>query len=153
MVKAEPLNVAEEVVWRSFMRIALFLPRRLDGDLVRAVAITASEYTTLMAVAEAVDRELRMTDLANAVTLSASRMSRLIDDLQARGLVTKRASANDGRGSVAGLTPAGWAKVRSARGIHLLSVRDLVFDHIDPAALERAAQALSDIALPWSDRR
>ena len=87
-----------------------------------------------------------MADLANAAALSASRMTRLVDDLQSRGLVTKRASADDGRGNVAKLTPAGFAKVKAAWPAHLTSVRSRVFDHVDPATVEKAAQALSEIA-------
>src|ERR1700729_968492 len=105
------------------MRIVLSLPRRLDSDLVKTVGITANEYTTLMCLSEAPGGELRMADLANAAALSASRMTRLVDDLQTRGLVTKRASAEDGRGNVAKLTRAGLAKLRKAWPVHLASVR------------------------------
>ena len=44
----DPLVAPEEVLWRALMRIVLSFPRRLDGDLLRAVGITASEYLTLM---------------------------------------------------------------------------------------------------------
>jgi DNA-binding MarR family transcriptional regulator len=128
------------------MRILLSLPRRLDSDLVRTVGITANEYTTLMCLSEAPGRELRMADLANAAALSASRMTRLVDDLQARGLVTKRASSEDGRGNVATLTRAGLDKLRQAWPAHLASVRGRVFDHVDPGTVTNAAQALSEIA-------
>ncbi len=146
MAKVVPLSATEEEFWRALMRIVLSLPRRLDSDLVRAAGVSANEYTTLMCLSEAPRRELRMADLANAAALSASRMTRLVDDLQSRGLVTKRASADDGRGNVAKLTPAGFAKVRAAWPAHLTSVRSRVFDHVDPATVEKAAQALSEIA-------
>src|ERR1700755_2494474 len=122
------------------MRVVLSLPRRLDGDLQRSVGITANEYTTLMCLSEAPARELRMSDLANAAALSASRMTRLVDDLQARGLVTKRTSSEDARGNVAKLTPAGLAKLRKAWPAHLASVRDRVFDQVEPDTVSDAAQ-------------
>ena len=146
MAKVDPLNEAEEAFWRALMRIVLSLPRRLDADLVRSVGITANEYTTLMCLSEAHGRELRMADLANAAALSASRMTRLVDDLQARGLVTKRTSSDDGRGNVAKLTPAGLAKLKKAWPTHLASVRARVFDQVDPETVTQAAQALSEIA-------
>jgi DNA-binding MarR family transcriptional regulator len=146
VAKVEPLNATEEVFWRALMRILLSLPRRLDADLVRTVGITANEYTTLMCLSEAQGRELRMTDLANAAALSASRMTRLVDDLQARGLVTKRTSSEDARGNIAKLTPAGLAKLKRAWPAHLASVRDRVFDHVDPSIVSKAAHALSEIA-------
>ena len=153
MAKVVPLTAAEEVFWRALMRIVLSLPRRLDSDLVRSVGITANEYTTLMCLSEAPRRELRMADLASAAALSASRMTRLVDDLQSRGLVTKRASAEDGRGNVAKLTPAGLAKLKTAWPVHLASVRDRVLDHVDPATVRTAAQALSEIATLLEENR
>jgi len=146
VVEIDPLNESEEVFWRALMRILISLPRCLDADLVRIVGITANEYTTLMCLSEAPGRELRMTDLANASALSASRMTRLVDDLHARGLVTKRTSSDDGRGNIAKLTPAGLAKLKKAWPTHLASVRSRVFDHVDPGTVTNAAQALSKIA-------
>lgn len=146
MPKVDPLNATEEAFWRALMRIVLSLPRRLDGDLLRTAGITANEYTTLMCLSEAPRRELRMADLANAAALSASRMTRMVDDLQVRGLVTKRSSTEDGRGNIAKLTPAGLAKLKKAWPVHLASVRDRVFDHVSPATAAKAAQALSEIA-------
>jgi DNA-binding MarR family transcriptional regulator len=146
VTKVDPLNMTEEAFWRALMRVVLALPRRLDSDLVRAMGITANEYTTLMCLSEAPGRELRMADLAHAAALSASRMTRLVDDLQTRGLVSKQASSEDGRGNVAKLTPAGLAKLKKAWPAHLSSVRDRVFDHVDPTTVAKAAQALSEIA-------
>jgi DNA-binding MarR family transcriptional regulator len=146
VAKVDPLSAAEEIFWRSLMRIVLSLPRQLDSDLVRSVGITANEYTTLMCLSEAPARELRMADLANAAALSASRMTRLIDDLQSRGMVTKRPSSEDGRGNVAQLTPAGLAKLKAAWPVHLASVRGRVLDHADPGSVAKAAQALAQIA-------
>ena len=128
------------------MRIVVSLPRRLDGDLLWAVGISANEYLTLLSLSDAPDGQLRMSDLAGATALSASRMTRLVDELQSLGLVTKQASAEDGRGHAAALTPAGRAKLETARGVHISSVRALVFDHIEPASRDDAARALAKIA-------
>jgi len=136
----------EESLWRSVMHIVRALPRHLDSDLVRGAGITASEYTTMMHLSEAANRELRMTDLANASGLSPSRTTRLVDDLQQRSLVTKVASSTDARGNVARLTQRGMSKLRAAWPVHLASVRARFFDHMDPVALRRVAQALSDVA-------
>jgi DNA-binding MarR family transcriptional regulator len=153
MAKADPLSESEEIFWRALMRIVLALPRRLDSDLVREVGITANEYTTLMRLSEAPGRELRMAELANAAALSASRMTRLVDDLQTRGLVSKQASSEDGRGNVAKLTPAGMTKLKKAWPVHLASVRGRVFDHVEPASVAQAARALSDIAAQLENGR
>jgi DNA-binding MarR family transcriptional regulator len=153
VARADPLSATEEEFWRALMRIVLSLPRRLDRDLMRAAGLTANEYTTMMCLSEAAGCELRMADLANAAALSASRMTRLVDDLQSRGLVTKRASGDDGRGNVAKLTPAGLAKLKAAWPAHLTSVRSRVFDHVDQTTVKKAAHALSEIAARLEDGR
>src|SRR5580698_5452060 len=133
MAKVEPLSATEEALWRAIMRIVKVLPRHLDADLIHGAGVTASEYTTMMHLSEAPNRELRMSDLASATGLSASRMTRLVDELQSRSLVTKVASASDARGNVARLTPRGMAKLRTAWPVHLASVRTRFFDHLEPA--------------------
>jgi DNA-binding MarR family transcriptional regulator len=128
------------------MWILKVLPRHLETDLMRGAGMTSSEYTTLMCLSEAPNRELRMTDLARTTGLSASRTTRLVDDLQSRGLVTKVASSSDGRGNVARLTPRGMTKLKAAWPVHLASVRSRFFDHVDPAAVEQLGDALSAAA-------
>ena len=128
------------------MRIVKVLPRHLDSDLIRGAGLSASEYTTIMHLSEAPNRELRMSDLASATGLSASRMTRLIDDLQTRSLVTKVASSTDARGNVARLTSRGMAKLRSAWPVHVASVRTRFLDHMDAAQIKPVGAAMSGVA-------
>jgi DNA-binding MarR family transcriptional regulator len=128
------------------MRIVKVIPRHLDVDLVRGCGLSASEYTTLMHLSEAPNRELRMSDLASACDLSASRMTRLVDELHSRSLLTKVASSADGRGNVARLSPAGMRSLKAAWPVHLESVRARFLDYIDPEALEVVAEALAAVA-------
>jgi DNA-binding MarR family transcriptional regulator len=146
MAKPEPLVPAEEALWRALMRIVKVLPRHLDSDLIQGSGLSASEYTTIMYLSEAPNRELRMNDLASATGLSASRTTRLVDDLQSRSLVTKVASSTDARGNVAKITPKGMAKLRAAWPLHLESVRKRFFDHMDPTSIKTVAEALVVVA-------
>jgi DNA-binding MarR family transcriptional regulator len=151
MATVEPLSPTEEELWRAVMRIVKVIPRHLDSDLIRGAGLTASEYTTIMHLSEAPNRELRMAELASATDLSASRMTRLVDDLQSRGLVTKTASSSDARGNVAKLTSRGMAKLKSAWPVHLASVRRRFFDCIDAAAVQGVAKALAEVAAHLED--
>jgi DNA-binding MarR family transcriptional regulator len=146
MTKVEPLSSSEEALWRAVMRITRVLPRHLDSDLVRGAGLTASEYTTMMILSESPKRELRMSDLANATGLSASRMTRLVDSLQAHGFLTKTVSSSDARGNVARLSSAGMAKLKAAWPAHLRSVRHRFFESLDAREVETVAQALVKIA-------
>jgi DNA-binding MarR family transcriptional regulator len=151
METKRPLSPTEEALWRALMRIVKVLPRNLDTDLIRGAGLTASEYTTIMTLSEAPNRELRMTDLANTTGLSASRTTRLVDDLQSRGWVTKVASSSDGRGNVARLTPRGMAKLKSAWPVHLASVRTRFLDHIEDSSVSQLAAGLSAVAVQLED--
>ena len=46
MARVERLSAAEDNFWRALMRTTLSLSRRMDGDLRRAVGISANEYIT-----------------------------------------------------------------------------------------------------------
>jgi DNA-binding MarR family transcriptional regulator len=152
MAKVAPLSPSEETLWRAIMRLVKTLPRNLDSDLIHGAGLSASDYTTLMHLSEASNRELRMSDLASATGLSASRMTRLVDDLQSRALLTKMVSSTDARGNVAKLTPRGMAKLRAAWSVHLASVRSTFFDHMDPAVVSVVASAISGVADHLEDR-
>ena len=152
MSQLAPLTPAEEALWRALMRLMLTLHRALDEDLLRARGMTANEYTVLMNLSEAPNRELRITELADAAALSVSRMSRLIDDLQSRNLVAKRRSEDDGRGNVASLTRQGIARLEAAYPDHLASARRLVLDHVDRDDLPRVARTLEVIATQLDER-
>ena len=153
VARPEPLTPTEEMFWRSLMRIVLSLPRQLHEDMVRAAGLTASEYTVIMNLSEAPNRQLRMADLATATGLSASRTTRLVDALESRGLVTRRASSSDGRSNLAELTALGLAKLRSAWPAHVASARSRVLDHIPPGTLAKTAQALRAVAAQLEDSR
>ncbi|GAB2513686.1 MarR family winged helix-turn-helix transcriptional regulator [Nocardia heshunensis] len=146
MPQPEPLNPDEDLVWRNLMRVCSILPRELHADMSRAAGLLVNEYMTLMALSEAPDRRLRMAALSREAGVSPSRMTRVIDGLQARGLVSKETSSADARGNEAVLTDAGFTKVREAWPTHLRSVRARAFDRIDPRDLEAMGRGLSAIA-------
>ena len=146
MARVAPLSASEEVMFRALMRLVITLPRTLGDDLFHACQIAGNEYTTLVHLSEAPNRELGVSDLAANVALSVSRMSRLLDDLQSRELIVKRRNTTDGRGSIACLTRQGLAALRSAYPKHLADVRRLVMDHVDEADLAAAARVLDAVA-------
>ena len=141
-----PLTADEELLWRSLTRVAIALPRALDDDLARHAGMSMTEYGVLMNLSEAPGGQLRMSELAAATSLSASRITRLVGDLQKLGLVARDRCAGDARGYVTTLTGAGLSRLKAAYPGHLASVRNRVMDHIDPAAVAALAQALHRIA-------
>ena len=127
----------------AYRRVLASTATRRHGP---AAGLTASEYTVIMNLSEAPNRQLRMADLAIATGLSASRTTRLVDALQSHGLVSKRASSADGRSNLAELTSLGLTKLRAAWPVHVTSVRRRVLDHVPPGTLAKTAQALEAVA-------
>jgi DNA-binding MarR family transcriptional regulator len=151
VAKVLPLADSEAAFFSALMRIVSTLPRRLDSDLASSVGLASNEYCLLRVLSEAPEQEGRMSELTHAVCVSQSRISRSVADLQARGLVQKCRSASDGRAQVARLTPAGLRKLESAWPVHLTSVRARVFDHLDPASVAAAGDALLPLAEALND--
>jgi DNA-binding MarR family transcriptional regulator len=142
------LRDEEELVWRNLMRIVFRLPRALGEDLQRSCGLSSTEYSVLMHLSESPGRQLRMSDLADRVSLSPSRISRVIDDMSRAGLVERRRGSGDGRSLTAVLTRTGQSRLRRAWPHHLRSVRRRAFDHLTPEEvhvlgpiLERLAEA------------
>jgi DNA-binding MarR family transcriptional regulator len=129
-VPERPLDDAEELLFRSLMRLTITLPRVLGDDLERSCGLSATEYTVLMHLSEAPDRQLRMSDLADRTGLSPSRITRVVDAMAEGGLVEKLQGSHDGRSTLARLTKEGLATLRRAYPHHLRSVRRTVFDHL-----------------------
>ena len=144
---AIPLDGEEELLWRALTRLAISLPRDLDADLLQDTGLSLTEYAMLMNLSEAPDRQLRMAELASATGMSASRVTRVIDQLQQQNLVTKQRCAGDGRGNVAALTTAGLSRLRQAYPSHLASARRHVLNHLAPSQIPAVGNALRSIVI------
>jgi DNA-binding MarR family transcriptional regulator len=139
------LDDQEQAVWRALLRVHLRVPARLDEDLQREHGIALADYDVLVQLSEAPGTSLRMAELAGLIQLSPSGLTRRIDRLARRGLVSREACTSDGRGSFAVLTPAGLATIEEAAPTHVAGVRAYVFDTLDRPGLARLADALARI--------
>lgn len=145
--QARPLDDREIRAWKAFARSLIVVPRNLEADLLEHSSMTLGEYQVLVMLSEAPDRSSRMSELAGAVGLSASRMTRLVDGLRRRGWVEKTRDGCDRRGAVAVLRPSGRAALEEAYPAHLAAVRRQVMDHlgdVDLVALAAALEAMAD---------
>lgn len=140
--------------WRAFLVSHARLSRRLDEELRSEHGLTLPEYDALLQLAQAPDRRLRMSQLAEAVVLSRSGVTRLIDRLVADGFVERSHCLTDARGAEAVLTPAGLDRLRGAARTHLRGVEQYflsVVPDADLAALERSLHLVAERAGPgWS---
>ncbi|GAA2509259.1 MarR family winged helix-turn-helix transcriptional regulator [Winogradskya humida] len=134
-----PLSAGEERLWRAVMRLLFVLPRALDQDLQDRTGLNSSRYGVLFNLSEAPERTLRMNELAGLTALSASRMTRVVDSLEAAGYVRRSPAEQDGRGFLVTLTPDGLQRLQEAWPEHLRSARDRVMSHVSGSAIDVAA--------------
>ena len=116
------LSRTEMDVWRSFLRAHAHITRVLENELLAAQQLSLASYDVLVQLAEAPGQRLRMTELADAVLLSRSGVTRLVDRLEKSGLVARGRVDSDGRGVVAVLTQYGFERLKAATGTHLSGV-------------------------------
>jgi DNA-binding MarR family transcriptional regulator len=125
--------------WRAFLTAHALLTRRLDEDLRTGEGLTLGEYSALLQVAEAPGRSLRMNQLATGIFLSRSGVTRLIDRLEADGLIERSTCTDDGRGALAVLTDAGLARLRAAADTHLSGIARSFLEVVPGGELEHLA--------------
>jgi DNA-binding MarR family transcriptional regulator len=140
-----PLTADEDAVVRSLGRVIYALPRAVDADMMREQRLSLIEYLALVYLSEAPGRQLRMGDLAVAVEMTGSGMTRLADRLEKEGLVQRVRSEQDARGWNAVLTDAGLDRLKKAWPTNLASVRRHFLDHLAGLDLGRLAAALRGI--------
>jgi DNA-binding MarR family transcriptional regulator len=104
-----------EAAWIGILQAHSELTRALDAALSAGHGLSLSAYEVLSRLAHAKDGQLRMTQLAEKSQLSLSRVSRVIDTLESRGLVARRSCPGDSRVVHATITGEGAAKVAEAQ--------------------------------------
>jgi DNA-binding MarR family transcriptional regulator len=128
--------------WRSYLQSHATILRLLDAELVSEHHITTRDYEVLLYLAQAPDRRLPMSALAESTMLTRSGITRLVDGLVAGGFIERAACPNDARVSYAQLTDEGFAKLRHAGCTHVRSIRRLFLEHFDPQETAQLASLL-----------
>jgi DNA-binding MarR family transcriptional regulator len=130
------------LTWTRFLKAHSAISRRLERDLKDEHELTLSDYDVLVQLSLAPGRRLRPVELARAVLLTRSGITRLVQGLERAGFVERVDCPEDARGFLVGLTPAGLELIRSARATHLEGVAELFSDRYSDDELETLSQLL-----------
>ena len=132
--------------WIGLLETHKRLTRALDAELEAEHGLTLSAAEALGRLAAAEQRSLRLSALAAECGLSLSRISRIVDALEARELVERRSSDLDARAVEAHLTEAGLELVRRAQASHFASVQERFFEQLSAAEIATLASVFARFA-------
>lgn len=144
------LTAEQQQVWRAYLNATNRVRQHLDNEL-RQFDLDLSEYEILVRLSEAPYRSIRMSELADQVGQSRSRLTHTVTRLEAKGLLSRGSCPGDRRGVLATLTDQGFAFLEKVAPYHVASVREILVDPVcseDFAALGRVMQGVLDADLP-----
>jgi len=105
-------------VWRELLERHARTTSALERRLQHEHGLGVSEYEVLDRLATSGKDDCRMQELADAVHLSQSALSRVVARLETDGLVTRGMCPEDRRGIMACLTSSGRERYEAARPTH-----------------------------------
>jgi DNA-binding MarR family transcriptional regulator len=135
-------RVTAVTAWESLFRAQVAVMRTLQSEFPTK-DLSFNEYDVLLGVSRQPDREIALKDLNQHVLLTQPSVSRLVDRLVARGLVSKCPEPGDGRASRIRMTEQGYAVFRAVAIEHMRAIESHVGGALPMEDLEQLAE-LSD---------
>lgn len=107
--------------WEALFRAQVTVLRQLNSEFPHD-ELSMNEYDVLFNLSKHPGRKLRIRDLNRELLLTQPSVSRLVDRLTARGLVSKDRDPGDGRGTFVCLTDEGYDLFRRVAVSHSASI-------------------------------
>ena len=142
------MSSSEPDTWFRFVRAHRCLIREIESRLAAAGLPAYAWYDALWGLESGPDGARRMSELADVMAIERYNLTRLVDRLEAEGLVTRSRASDDGRGAYAAITESGKVLRKKMWTIYEEAVDELFLAQFDDdqqrvfsEALERAATA------------
>ena len=139
------LTESQMRAWRAFLGASTLVSARLNHELDEAAAISMYEYEILVRLFESEAGRVRMSQLADQVSYSRSRLTHTVGRLERAGYVLRSSCPNDRRGVYAHLTKAGYEFLAQTAPIHLDGVRRHLIDRFTPSELATLTELMEKI--------
>jgi DNA-binding MarR family transcriptional regulator len=139
------LTDEEQGVWRAYLDVMRLVLDRMQRQLVEDSDMTSGEYEVLVQLSEVPERRLRMSDLADRIVNSRSRLTHTIGRMEGRGLVRREPCVEDGRGVLCILTDSGYERMVQAAPGHVEAVRSALFDPLEFEDVRALGVAMSKV--------
>ena len=138
-------NETKLAAWRALLNAHPTAITAIERDLAARQLVPLTWYDVLVALSEAPEGRLRLRELASRVVLSRSGLTRLVDRLEAAGLLRREPVPTDRRGAYAVLTPAGEATLRRTWPIYARGIVEHFARHLDDAEARVVTAALERV--------
>ena len=132
--------------WRGLLRAHSGATKAIEADLAAQRLIPLAWYDVLLELNAAPARSLRMQDLASRVTLSRTRISRVVDELERARLVAREPDESDRRARFAAITAEGRAVLRRTAPHYLHAIEEHFTAHLSGRERRVLADALGRVA-------
>ena len=128
--------------WVRMLRGHAAARRSLNARLHAEHGLTVNAYEALLLISRAEEGRMRRVDLAEALQLTASGVTRLLDGLEEQGCVEKRSCSSDARVTYAALTETGRKKLKKASSSHIAGIDALFRERFTDAELDTLIELL-----------
>ncbi|HEY7281459.1 MAG TPA: MarR family transcriptional regulator [Actinomycetota bacterium] len=133
------------VAWIALVEAHAAAVESVEADLVRETNLPLSWHEVLVRLSRTDEGSMRMQELAKAVLLSKSGLTRLADRMEAAGLIERTACDSDRRGTWAVITAAGRDALERATPPFLAAVDRHFSGHLSAEEIEAVASSLRKV--------
>jgi DNA-binding MarR family transcriptional regulator len=130
--------------WLALIRTYTRMWEQVEAQMRRDTGLTMARYDVLAQLDMSGGR-LGLTDLASSILLSQSGLSKLLDRMEASGLVRRDPDPRDGRAAIAAITPQGRSLIMKARQSHHEFLRQTFAEALNEDDLADLARVMDQI--------
>lgn len=139
------LESSKGSTWALFLTAHAVLVEKIEERFSLAGMPPFGWYDVLWGLERAEGQRLRMHELAEKTVISRSNLTRLVDRLEAAGLVTREPAPEDRRGAFAVLTAQGKLMRRKMWPVYSAAIKEFFEDHVSEQDAAEFGEALRRI--------
>ncbi len=144
----------DEVIttWGLVMEASAGVNRRLEHEMHEALGIPLTFFEVLLRLSRSAGEGVSLNALAAQVSFSSGGFSRLVDRMEARGLVERRACPTNRRSTLVAVTANGRAVLDDAVRVHADGLRRHLLSALEPSTVAELATTMRTVRNALEER-
>jgi DNA-binding MarR family transcriptional regulator len=138
----------QRAAWSGFIRAHSSIVKELDAELQAAHGLPLSSFDVLVQLSLAPNGRMQMSELAEAVHLSRSGLTRMVDRLERQGLLERHKGERDPRQVFACITKTGLERLAETTPTHLAGVRRMFLERLSQPQVKQLAVIWNQLMQP-----